>query len=485
MTIFKKTIFDEKKLYNIVNYIQREFEDDKNDVNILERLGKKKNYEDSSKNCFIKDEKKNPFIRKNINLFDNEILKKCKRDKINENQNTYKPEYGEILKKINLLENQKKFPYDYELEKKSFAKDNFFQTNYLNNSSTSLNLDYKVNILFSEIENKTFENKPNFSIKKLSYLDSYILDSKKTENKNTESFSNTFDGNKSTLSVKEEKEDFCGDLEKFENKVDLYTDKKFNLILKENFEKNLYTSEFLYKHQPSLKNDNFNYNQNKGKINKKSKITKNKNNFLSNYHIKNIEYATTDNNSLLNEEMKNKIGKNINLFEKIKKDESSKTSKELDNDTIDFDISLEENPCNKSKFDNMISESKIKLLEEKFENKTFQKADFIDNSCCICDLSLFSNKEEKNEKLEISGNEMENKKVFTLPCNHSFHKTCFIQWYNIKKVCPLCRFKIEIEFDFPIKNNTLKYFNINQNMQNLEKINSDFKINKDLYEKSF
>ena len=33
--------------------------------------------------------------------------------------------------------------------------------------------------------------------------------------------------------------------------------------------------------------------------------------------------------------------------------------------------------------------------------------------------------------------------VTKIPCNHRFHKECFVKWLEVNKICPVCRFDIE------------------------------------------
>jgi hypothetical protein len=97
----------------------------------------------------------------------------------------------------------------------------------------------------------------------------------------------------------------------------------------------------------------------------------------------------------------------------------------------------------------------VKRLEFLFENKNIKDDLSIDKICCICDnflidnISIFSQNEINNDKKN---------KIFRLNCGHCFHKFCFIQWFKYKKICPLCRLDVNINFDFPIEKNSLIYF---------------------------
>jgi hypothetical protein len=97
----------------------------------------------------------------------------------------------------------------------------------------------------------------------------------------------------------------------------------------------------------------------------------------------------------------------------------------------------------------------VKRLEVLFENKNLKEELYNNKICCICDNYLLEN------NCLISENDInyeKGTKIFTLNCGHSFHKYCFIQWFKVKKICPLCRVDVNIEFDFPIENNSLIFF---------------------------
>ena len=233
------------------------------------------------------------------------------------------------------------------------------------------------------------------------------------------------------------------------------------------------------------------YFDNKTYVNKNKLICQEKNSKFNNEIKKNenfnkinylINTGITNKIDDLNITKKNNYGYNLKkINEKIKNKSLEKLKENSDdNDTIDFNEDLAE----ESDFVNseIITKSNLKELEDKFENKNIIKENFNHDSCCICDYDLILN--EKNTEtidntLDLLNIE-ENKKIFTLPCNHNFHKICFIKWFNIKRVCPLCRFILNVDVDKPIKNNVLNYFDVDNNMNNIENINFHFKINKDL-----
>lgn len=95
----------------------------------------------------------------------------------------------------------------------------------------------------------------------------------------------------------------------------------------------------------------------------------------------------------------------------------------------------------------------VKRLEVLFENKKINQELHKDKICCICDNYLFENLNDNENGIYDDDN-----KIFTLNCGHSFHKFCFIKWFKVKKICPLCRVDVNINFDFPIENNSLIYF---------------------------
>jgi hypothetical protein len=97
----------------------------------------------------------------------------------------------------------------------------------------------------------------------------------------------------------------------------------------------------------------------------------------------------------------------------------------------------------------------VKKLEELYENKNMNEDSFKDLICCICDLPILENI-GKSQEYDIL--KQTNNKIFTLNCSHSFHKFCFIQWFNVKKICPLCRKDVNINFNFPFENNCLINF---------------------------
>lgn len=179
-----------------------------------------------------------------------------------------------------------------------------------------------------------------------------------------------------------------------------------------------------------------------------------------------------------------------------------KAISDLDTETIDFEVNLEEDEVNIKQNHSLKMEKDLKILEENFEDKNIIKENFEHYICCICDYDLFDCEKEisekkfiwpkeskidwdnpdgcclDEEKLELFKNE-ENKKIFTLPCKHSFHKICFYGWYKVKKICPVCRYNLDVDFNFPIKNNKLNYFDKDNNFGNIENINMQFKFNKD------
>jgi len=48
---------------------------------------------------------------------------------------------------------------------------------------------------------------------------------------------------------------------------------------------------------------------------------------------------------------------------------------------------------------------------------------------------------DRNKSCSICLNNLNNI-VIQLKCKHYFHKKCIIQWLDINKTCPLCRYKV-------------------------------------------
>ncbi|XP_052197139.1 uncharacterized protein LOC127804321 [Diospyros lotus] len=58
-----------------------------------------------------------------------------------------------------------------------------------------------------------------------------------------------------------------------------------------------------------------------------------------------------------------------------------------------------------------------------------------DELCCVC-LSRFKEGEDAR----------------VLPCLHEFHRVCIDRWFDLcRKTCPVCRFLVEEEEKFPVK----------------------------------
>ena len=118
------------------------------------------------------------------------------------------------------------------------------------------------------------------------------------------------------------------------------------------------------------------------------------------------------------------------------------------------------------KYIKTIKEKKIKDFINKHKNEKFEKV--IDDICIIC-LEKFEN--EKNIKSTVfTGNSdeednMSNEKI-TIPCKHSFHTKCILNWFKQEKRCPICRTKFEF-YDKEEKNENsdnllnIKNYNIN------------------------
>lgn len=48
----------------------------------------------------------------------------------------------------------------------------------------------------------------------------------------------------------------------------------------------------------------------------------------------------------------------------------------------------------------------------------------------------------QEKECPICLNQLENTKVF-LPCGHSFHGDCILDWIDNKRNCPMCRFPLQ------------------------------------------
>ena len=76
-------------------------------------------------------------------------------------------------------------------------------------------------------------------------------------------------------------------------------------------------------------------------------------------------------------------------------------------------------------FRNLLCVSKKKDLPPKKPQKNYieyiVQKDFENNECIICLDSM-----KCNETLIVLG------------CGHTYHKTCLVEWFKKKKLCPLC-----------------------------------------------
>lgn len=482
MTIFKRTLFDEKILLNKVHFIQRDSEVEANNSPLTNNTINEKNEEKRLKTnlnfCFpseIKNKNKFKFFEEE-NKFDTDNQMREKLKKPNPNN----LEAFIDKNKINANVNNKRI---------LFAKSKFAENENNENKIDQANSD----LLFEELENncrKSMQSESCIKDLKNEFIDCNKIFDEKNENeifnKNLINAENNF-ANKSNIYInklyKQIKMNFT-DYANSEANPNLQEREIKIFSLENNFISKTYNSQYFINKNPekyfnSQPRDIF-HKQKENEANHKNGFnhsinSQDKNSFLGKGHFihsKNYNIKKSNNININNNISKNLIYKNGNHNHNNNKNNKNA---DLDNETIDFEISLDD-PEPKDSTTNTfnsttISNGSLKQLEKEYENKNFfavSENRAKDNSCCICNIALFeSNKDES-------------KIIFTLPCKHSFHKDCFVRWYNVKKICPLCRLNLNIEFDFPIKNNKLNYFETNSDMGNLENINSNFKINKDL-----
>lgn len=72
----------------------------------------------------------------------------------------------------------------------------------------------------------------------------------------------------------------------------------------------------------------------------------------------------------------------------------------------------------------------------------------------------------------ICFDESDNSIIVKTTCNHYFHKKCLLEWFNVKKSCPMCRMDLRnVEYNVKYKgkkmiltvlNNCIKLYNYNQ-----------------------
>jgi len=501
MTIFKRTLFDENKLLqNKVHHIQRDSEDEaiksisisttENQKNEDEKPQKNENFYFKSKT----EKKKFKFFEEGKSLAaDNQTNKKfnSKVNHQNEEQTNLDSFNDNIERKKNYPNNHCKFAKNDIYHKKiDYANSDFLFEELQNNCRKSLQGEFFIN----NSNEKINFNKNNFtefnSHKGMVISETeFPIDAENNFDRNYLNVYNKFD--------KEVNKTFkhYANISNFEASSFSPENDSKNISLANDFTLKTYNSQYFINKKPQEEFYSQASNSQKqtdcDKIHNKNlfKFEKgydNSGNIEHNISYKNKGHLISSHNNIYNKniynhnnnnKISNKYNKIINRSYDHRNNNNNNNFNNVyfDNETIDFEISLEDPEKKDSREKgNSISNRSLEKLERELENKNFFASAVNctkDNSCCICNISLY----------ESSGEE--NKIIYSLPCKHNYHKDCFIRWYSVKKTCPLCRLNLNFEFDFPIKNNKLNFFQIfeiNSDMGNIENINYNFKINRDL-----
>jgi len=140
-------------------------------------------------------------------------------------------------------------------------------------------------------------------------------------------------------------------------------------------------------------------------------------------------------------------------------------------------------------------EKKIKDFINKHKNK--RMSNIMEDTCIIC-LENFA-KENDIKSHVLTGNSDEEDTTsnninnipddkITIPCDHSFHTKCILNWFKQEKRCPICRTKFDFYGDEEKKEDSENVLNIknydkDKNMENednnlLENINNFIRIQK-------
>ena len=140
-------------------------------------------------------------------------------------------------------------------------------------------------------------------------------------------------------------------------------------------------------------------------------------------------------------------------------------------------------------------EKKIKDFINKQKNKKIKT--IMENTCIICLENFIKENDIKSNVLtgnsdeeDTTSNNINNipDERITIPCDHSFHTNCILNWFKQEKRCPICRTKFDFYDDEEKKEENenvlnIKNYNIDKNLEHednnlLENINNFVRIQK-------